>query len=116
MIVQLIVFEFDCIRFFQECFLEENYFRLVAGQNVLLLEFILMDWGYIPFLFLVLFDSSVSILSRRLNLLLVSAVNQTERVDTFSCSRPVDDGHDPFWIIRSVYVCYNSARGLGYLI
>ena len=35
MIVQCVVFEFDCIRFFQECFLEANYFRVVAGQKVL---------------------------------------------------------------------------------
>ena len=42
-------------------------------------------------MFLVLFDSSVSILSRRLNLFLVSAV-WFGRVDTFSHSRSVDDG------------------------
>ena len=35
MIVHYEVFEFNCIRFFQECFLEANYFRVVAGQTVL---------------------------------------------------------------------------------
>ena len=34
MIVQSVVFEFDCIRFFQECFLEANYFRVVVGQKM----------------------------------------------------------------------------------
>ena len=46
--------------------------------------------GLFFFLFLILFDSSVSILSRRFNLFLVSAI-WFRRVDTFSCSRPVDD-------------------------
>ena len=35
MIVQCVVFEFYCIRFFQECFLDANYFRAVAGQKAL---------------------------------------------------------------------------------
>ena len=118
MIVQCVVFELNCIRFFQECFLEANYFRVVSGQKVL--EFFIVDpdssavslyeswaacfvWvvgvyydglGLFFFLFLVLFDSSVSILSRRLNLFLVSAV-WFGRVYTFSRSRPVDDGAWP---------------------
>ena len=109
-------FWINCIRFFQECFLEANYFRVVVGQKVL--EFFIVGpdslavplyeswvmcfvwvvvgvyyngWGLFFFLFLVLFDSSVSILSRKLNLFLVSVV-WFGRVDAFSRSHPVDDG------------------------
>ena len=115
MIVQCVVFEFICIRFFQKCFFEVNYFRVVAGQNVLEFFIIGPDSSAVPlneswaacfvwvvgvdcgglglffFLFLVLFDSSVSILSKRLNLFLVSMV-WFERIDNFSRSCPINDG------------------------
>ena len=35
MIVQRVVFEVNCIRFFQERFLEATYFMVVAGQKEL---------------------------------------------------------------------------------
>ena len=112
MIVQFKVFEFDCIRFFQKCFLKANYLGPVAAQKVLEFFIVGRDSSAVPlyeswatcfvwivvgvyydglglffFLFLLLFDSSI--LFRRLNL--VSAV-WFWRVDTFSHSGPVDDG------------------------
>ena len=107
-IVHCVDFEFNCIWFFQKCFLKENYFK--AGQKLLEFFVIGLDssavtlyeiWvpcfvgvyygslGLFFFLFLVLFASFVPLLCRRLNLFLVS-VFWFERVDTFSCSCPVD--------------------------
>ena len=63
------------------------------------------------FLFLVLWDSSVSILLRKLNLFLVSAV-WFGRVITFSRSHPDDD---PFSIVTSVHICHSSVRDLSCL-
>ena len=69
--------------------------------------------GLFFFLFLVLFDSSVSILSRRLNQFLVSAVG-FGRVDTFSHSYPLDDG---VWSILDYgSVCHVCHNDLGYPI
>ena len=127
MIVQCVGFEFNFIWLFQECFLEGNYFRVVAGQNVLEFFIIGPDFFAVPlyeiwatcfvwvlgvyydrlglfsFLFLVLFASSVSFLSKRLNLFLISAV-WFGRVNTFSRSRPVDDGA---WFILD---CWERSR------
>ena len=116
MVVQCLVFEFNCYRFFQECFLEANYLELVTGQKVL--EFFIVGsdssvvslyesfstrlvrvvvgvyydgLGLFFVLFLVLIASFVSIVYKRLNLFLVSSV-WFGRVDTFTRSRPVDDG------------------------
>ena len=108
------MFEFNCIWFLQECFLEANYFGVVAGHMVLYFFVIGPDSSAVPlyeswatyfvwivgvyyaglglffFLFLVVCESSVFILSRRLNLFLVSAV-WFGRVNTFSHSHPDDD-------------------------
>ena len=74
MIVQCVVFELNCIQFFQEHFLEANYLGLVTGQKVLeffmispdssavslyeswaacfeLLGFIMMEWVFFSFCF-----------------------------------------------------------------
>ena len=65
------------------------------------------------FLFLVLFDSSVSILSRRLNLFLVSAV-WFGRVDAFNRSHPANDGgmiHFGLWHFNSWFELPNLDEG-----